>query len=89
MEKSEILNMQKDLTRKYQTSQQTFTDLPKEEQENLQRFSFICMLSFDVYLKKQLIENLIDAKLAGNNPKKAASSKKNKNDKSDTNLKKE
>lgn len=89
LEESEILNMQKDLTRKYQTSQQTFTDLPKEEQENLQRFSFICMLSFDVYLKKQLIENLIDAKLAGNNSKKMTPSKKNKPDKSENKQKKD
>lgn len=89
LEESEILNMQKDLTRKYQTSQQTFTALPKEEQENLQRFSFICMLSFDVYLKKQLIENLIDVKLAGNNPQKTASSKKKKSDKPENNPKKE
>lgn len=73
---TEILNMQKDITRKYQTSQQTFSDLPETEQEELQRFSFICMLSFDVYLKKKLIEKLIDAKLAGNSDQPTASSKK-------------
>ena len=78
----EILNMQKDLTRKYQTSQQTFSDLPKKEQEELQRFSFICMLSFDVYLKKQLIEKLIDAKLAGNSRKTDTFQKSRKTDKS-------
>ena len=82
LEKSEILNMQKDLTRKYQTSQQTFSDLPKKEQEELQRFSFICMLSFDVYLKKQLIEKLIDAKLAGNSRKTDTFQKSRKTDKS-------
>lgn len=76
LEESEILNMQKDLTRKYQTSQQTFSELPEAEQEELQRFSFICMLSFDVYLKKQLIEKLIDAKLAGNSAPPETSSKK-------------
>ena len=31
-----------------------------KDQEFLQLFSFICMLSFDVYVKKQLIEKLID-----------------------------
>ena len=60
-------NIQKDLTRKYQTSLQTFTDLPKEEQAELQRFSFICMLCFDVYIKKQLIEKMIDSRLPGRN----------------------
>jgi hypothetical protein len=32
-----------------------------DELELLQYFSFICMLSLDVYVKKQLIEKLIDA----------------------------
>ncbi len=77
LEESEILNMQKDITRKYNISQQTFSELPEAEQEELQRFSFICMLSFDVYLKKKLIEKLIDAKLAGNSsPAKAPQKKK-------------
>lgn len=63
LEKSEIENLQKDITRKYQTSQQTFSDVPETEQKDLQHFSFLCMLSFDVYVKKQLIEKLIDAKM--------------------------
>lgn len=63
LEESGISNMQKDLTRKYQTSLQTFSDLPREDQAELQRFSFICMLCFDVYMKKQLIEKIIDSRL--------------------------
>lgn len=66
LEESEIMNLQKDITRKYHTSQKTFTDASKEEKETLQRFSFLCMLSFDVYIKKQLIEKLIDAKIDTN-----------------------
>lgn len=38
----------------------TFEDAPKEEQEFLKLFSFICALSFDVYMKKMIIERLID-----------------------------
>lgn len=64
LEEAEIKNMQKDITRKYHTSQQTFSDAPEEERENLQHFSFLCMLSFDVYVKKQLIEKMIDARAA-------------------------
>ena len=41
-------------------SRETFADAPAGEREFLQLFSFICLLSFDVYLKKQIIENLID-----------------------------
>lgn len=64
---SEIKNLQKDIARKYHTSQQTFPNIPKEEQDDLQHFSFLCMLSFDVYVKKQLIEKIIDARVAKTN----------------------
>ena len=60
LEKSQIEVMKEDLIQKYKTSGQTFCDAPKEEQDFLQLFSFICMLSFDVYVKKQVIEKLID-----------------------------
>ncbi len=64
LEESGIRNIQKDLTRKYQKSLQTFAELPKEDRKELQHFSFICMLCFDVYLKKQLIERMIDSSLS-------------------------
>ena len=35
---------------------------PAEDRENLQLFSFLCMLSFDVYVKRMLIEKIIDAR---------------------------
>lgn len=78
LEESGISNMQKDLTRKYQTSLQTFTDFPLEDQAELQRFSFICMLCFDVYVKKQLIEQMIDSRLPEENKSKNTT-EKNKN----------
>ncbi len=77
LEEAGIYNMQKDLTRKYQTSLQTFTDLPKEDQAELQRFAFICMLCFDVYMKKQLIEHMIDGRVpAMGNPENASDKNK-------------
>ena len=48
------------LTRKFKKSQESFSDINREESEFLQKFAFICMLSFDVYVKKQVIEQLID-----------------------------
>ena len=60
LEKSQIEVVKEDLIRKYETSGQTFCDSPEEERNFLQLFSFICMLSFDVYVKKQVIEKLID-----------------------------
>ena len=60
MEKEQIEVLKKDVNEKYERSRETFADAPASEREFLQLFSFICLLSFDVYLKKQIIENLID-----------------------------
>ena len=60
MEKDQIESLKKDLLRKYKTAQGTFKDADEEDQEILKRFSFICLLSFDVYVKKMMIEHLID-----------------------------
>ena len=42
----------KDLGKKYKIAGETFEDFPDEDQKFLHTFSFICMLSFDVYIKK-------------------------------------
>lgn len=89
LEKTEVLNLQKDITKKYQTSQQTFQDIPEniseKERADLQQFAFICMLSFDVYVKKQLIEKLIDLKIAEHEKaEKEASSKSEKHKEKET-----
>lgn len=60
LEKSQISIMKENIRDMYKTSQNTFLEAPEEEQEFLQLFSFICLLSFDVYMKKQMIEKLID-----------------------------
>ena len=64
LEKTEVLNLQKDIAKKYQTSHQIFQDIPEKDKADLQEFAFICMLSFDVYVKKQLIEKMIDLKIS-------------------------
>ena len=74
MEKDQIESLKKDLLRKYNTAQGTFKDADEEDQEILKRFSFICLLSFDVYVKKMMIEHLID----GMNPPTEQDSKKKK-----------
>ena len=71
MEKEQIESLKKDLLRKYKTAQDTFSDADEEDQENLKLFSFICLLSFDVYVKKMMIEHLIDEmNLSSNEEKK-------------------
>ena len=60
LEKSRIENLQKDVAKSYTAALNSFSDVPDEEQDYLQFFAFICSLSFDVYVKKLLIEKLID-----------------------------
>ena len=60
LEKSQVDALKDNVRRLYVTSQNSFSGASQEEREFLQQFSFICMLSFDVYLKKQMIEQLID-----------------------------
>jgi len=60
MEKSEIETLKKDVIRKYRAAEQTFQDAPEENADFLRKFSFICALSFDVYVKKLMIEKIVD-----------------------------
>ena len=60
MEKSRIDDLKKDVTNSYELAMDSFSELPPEEKEYLQLFAFICNLSFDVYVKKQIIEKIID-----------------------------
>ena len=73
MEKEEIASVKEDLLKKADVSKSMFGSSPEEDREFLQLFSFICLLSFDVYLKKQMIEHMVDelASLAApSDPKK-------------------
>ena len=60
LEYSQIESLKEDLRRKYQRSKEAFGNAPDEDTEFLQQFGFICMLSFDVYMKKVMIERLLD-----------------------------
>lgn len=55
-----IERLKADVEKSFMESTQMFTDQATEDQAFLQRFAFICLLSFDVYIKKLLIEKLID-----------------------------
>lgn len=49
-----------DVEEKFRIARGTFEDAPEDVREFLKLFSFICMLSFDVYVKKLLIEKMLD-----------------------------
>ena len=62
-----------DLKEKYAKSLQTFGDakLSDEEKKRMQMFSFIVELSYDVYVKKLLIEKILDNVVLEKEEKKA------------------
>ena len=64
MEKELTNNLTKDVVRRFRSSQEIFSEVTDEaESDYLSRFAYIWMLSFDVYIKKQLIERIIDETL--------------------------
>ena len=63
----EMQSLVEDLEKKFQTANSSFSeqdpafaDLEEQEREQLQNFSFLSLLAFDVYLKKQLMEKIVD-----------------------------
>lgn len=61
LEAEQVKTQKQDIIEKYKIAQTTFQTEEGEADEMMQLFSFISMLSFDVYVKKLLIEKLIDA----------------------------
>lgn len=61
LESHESEKLLKDLGKKFKIANETFADFPEEDKQFLHAFTFICMLSFDVYIKKMIIENVIDS----------------------------
>lgn len=61
LEKENIDSQAKDIIRKLKQSSEAFEEITDpEDKKLLSTFSFICMLSFDVWVKKSIIENIID-----------------------------
>lgn len=60
MEKEQIEQLKQNVKEKFKLAESTFDTAPEEDREFLRKFSFICLLSFDVYVKKLLIEKLVD-----------------------------
>lgn len=74
----EVINMaqgqreglKKDVKNKYEETERVFSsskifeDAEEKDREELKNFAFICMLGYDVYIKKLLIEKLLDESAA-------------------------
>ncbi len=60
LEAGEIEFLKKDITEKFQIAEETFEDSPEESRDFFKTFAFICLLSYDVFMKKLMIEKLVD-----------------------------
>ena len=69
-------NVIEDVKESFQKAQTSFSEkdphfetLSIEEREDLQQFCFFSLLAFEVYLKKQLLEKMVDAMAEKQNKK--------------------
>ena len=82
LEKEQLEDLKKDVVDKFRRAENSFAETSGEEREFLQKFALICLLSFDVYMKKMIVEQLVaelanDAK-AGESEKEAHKRNKDK-----------
>ncbi len=83
LQKEELDPLIEDIKKKYERSLSTFEDngLNDDEKKKMQTFSFIIQMLFDVYIKKLLMEKILDNMMKENEKetgKKQKSDKKNK-----------
>jgi len=60
LEYQETKDVMKDVCKKFTKSMHTFEGVSDEESELLHRFALICMLGYDIYIKKSIIEGIVD-----------------------------
>ena len=65
-----------DITGKIEHAKGMFADAPAEDEEFFTMFSLIVQLGYDVYLKRLMIEKIIDGYVAANTEKQPAKNKK-------------
>lgn len=80
LERDQMDRLTKEVVRSYKIADTTFADVPKEDREYLNQFAFIGMMAFDVYIKKQIIERMIDQM---DDTEKNSDNKKEKKNKKD------
>lgn len=85
LERAQTAHLKEDITDKFKAASETFQDAPLDSQKFLQMFSLICMLSFDVYVKKLIIEKMIDGMTEGKDKGERKKPKK-QDDSSQTNI---
>ena len=78
-EQEQVDALVRDVIRKFKKAEKAFDKMEEEEdREFLVCFTFICILSFDVYIKKMIIEKMIDQHINPRFGKKSDGDKKDK-----------
>ncbi len=71
MQVGQSLSVTKDIIRKAKVSGKTFEQIEdKEQREYLKKYAFACLLSYDIYMKRQILEHLIDDNFSETEEKK-------------------
>ncbi len=74
--KNELGYISEDLTKKIEASKASFNNVcDKNQKDFLQYFSLICMLSYDIYLKKQVLSTMVDKLKTDENTRKEEAKK--------------
>lgn len=76
LEQGQVERLKEDVKVKYRLAEETFGEAAEEDREFLKTFSFICLLSLDVYVKKMIIEKLVDELHSKAEPAKKETAKK-------------
>jgi len=76
MEKDKVEAMKEDIRKEFAQAESSFEEAPEESRDFLRKFAFICRLSFDVYVKKQIIEKMVDELMDKQKPEKSEDKKK-------------
>lgn len=58
--KDQIEPLNEGIASSWETAEKVFAESPEKNPDSFQLLAFICSLSFDVYVKKMMIEKLID-----------------------------
>ena len=71
IEKAQAGSVSRDIIHKANVAEETFCDIKDEEQrEYLRKYAYACLLSYDIYMKRQMLERLIDENFTDRTEKK-------------------
>ena len=79
IEKTQAGAVSRDIIHKANIAEETFSDIQDDEQrEYLRKFAYGCLLSYDIYMKRQMLERLIDENFSENKEEKKEDKKEDK-----------